>query len=118
MAAPADSTLRPAAPPRRSPRILLGSATLLLRRHPFAVAGIAIYLVFLLVAASADHLAPFDPTEILFRANGKLAANLKPGAPYWLGTTNLGRDIFSQLVWGTRSALAVGTTAALAVVAI
>jgi peptide/nickel transport system permease protein len=87
-------------------------------RHPFAAAGCAIYLAFLTVAVLADRIARFDPNEILFQANGRLAANLRPGAVYLLGTTNLGRDIFSQLVYGTRTALAIGLAAALVVVVI
>ena len=80
--------------------------------------GLAIYVVFLLVALFADLLATHDPTEILFRANGRVASNRPPGEGFLLGTTNLGRDIYSQLVYGTRSALLVGVTAALFVVAI
>jgi peptide/nickel transport system permease protein len=81
-------------------------------RDPFAFAGIVIYVLFALVALFADRLAPVDPMEILFTKAGKVAANLAPGGDFPLGTTNLGRDIFAQLVWGTRSALAVGLSAA------
>jgi peptide/nickel transport system permease protein len=84
-------------------------------RDPFALAGLTIYLVFVLVALFADFLAPNPPLEILFTKAGKLAANLPPGAEFLLGTTNLGRDIYSQLVHGTRSALAVGFAAAIVV---
>ena len=71
-------------------------------RDPFAFAGIVIYLLFLLVALFADQLATIDPTEILFTATGKVAANMPPSAEFPLGTTNLGRDIYAQLVHGTR----------------
>ena len=75
-------------------------------RDPFAVAGLTIYAVFMLVAIFADLIATHDPLEILFREDGNLAAQrCRPGAEHWLGTTNLGRDIFSQLVIGTRAAL-------------
>src|SRR6185437_9611296 len=84
-------------------------------RDPFAFAGIVIYLLFLLVAVFADQLATTDPTEILFLSTGKVAANMPPSAENPLGTTNLGRDIYAQLVHGTESALAVGLTAALIV---
>jgi peptide/nickel transport system permease protein len=87
-------------------------------RDPYTAVGLAIYVVFLLVALFADLLATHDPTEILFRANGRVASNRPPGEDFLLGTTNLGRDIYSQLVYGTRSALLVGVTAALFVVAI
>ena len=84
-------------------------------RDPFAFAGITIYVAFALVAIFADQLAPLDPLEILFTKAGKLAANVPPGAEFLLGTTNLGRDIYGELIHGTRSALAVGLSAAVVV---
>ena len=75
-------------------------------KDPFAFVGVLIYLLFALVALFADQLAPIDPMEILFTKAGKLAANVPPGAEITLGTTNLGRDNYAQLVYGTRSALA------------
>ncbi|WP_236938053.1 ABC transporter permease [Frigidibacter mobilis] len=81
-----------------------------------AVAGLVIYAVFILAAIFAEQIAPYSPTEILFDANYNLAADLPAGAPgHPLGTTTLGRDIFSQLVYGTQSALLIGLTAAVAV---
>ncbi|WP_299936176.1 ABC transporter permease [uncultured Nitratireductor sp.] len=80
---------------------------------PFAVAGIAIYAIFILTAIFADAIAPYDPTEILYTPDYDLAADLRPGEDgFILGTTSLGRDIFSQIVYGTRSALLIGLTAA------
>jgi peptide/nickel transport system permease protein len=84
-------------------------------RDPFAATGMLIYLTFTLVAIFADVLATHDPLEILFRENGDLARSIPPGREFLLGTTNLGRDIFSQLVIGTRSALIVGLMAAVVV---
>ena len=49
-------------------------------RDPFAFAGILIYLLFVIVAMSADQLAPVDPMEILFTKAGKVAANTPPSA--------------------------------------
>ena len=86
-----------------------------LRQNPSAFTGFAIYLVFFLVAISAGLIAPHDPTEILFADDGQLAASLPPSLAHPLGTTNLGRDVFSQLVLGARPSLLVGITAALAV---
>jgi peptide/nickel transport system permease protein len=85
-------------------------------KDPFAFIGLLIYALFALVALFADQLAPVDPLEILFAQAGKVAANVAPGgAEFPLGTTNLGRDIYAQLVHGTRSALAVGLSAAIIV---
>ncbi len=80
---------------------------------PFAVLGLAIYATFLVMAIFADQIAPYDPTEILYTPQYDLAADLRPGEQgFILGTTSLGRDIFSQIVYGTRSALLIGVTAA------
>lgn len=87
-------------------------------RDPFAFAGITIYIAFAAVAIFADQLAPLDPLEILFTKAGKLAANVPPGAEFLLGTTNLGRDIYGELIHGTRSALAVGLSAAVVVASV
>src|SRR5471030_3436250 len=87
-------------------------------RDPFAFAGIAIYVFFAAVALFADQLAPLDPLEILFTKAGKLAANVPPGPEFLLGTTNLGRDIYGELIHGTRSALAVGLSAAIVVASV
>jgi peptide/nickel transport system permease protein len=96
----------------------LGEALGRLFRDPFTIAGAAIYVFFVLVAIFADQIATHDPTQILFRANGRVAGNRPAFEEFVLGTTNLGRDVFSQLVYGTRSALLVGVTAAFFVVAV
>jgi peptide/nickel transport system permease protein len=89
-----------------------------LRRNPSALIGLTIYLTFVLVALLAGWIAPYDPTEILFSDDGQLAASLPPSTAHLLGTTNLGRDVFSQLVLGARPSLLVGVTAAIAVATI
>jgi peptide/nickel transport system permease protein len=88
-----------------------------LRREPFALAGGAIYLVILFVAVFANQLAPYDPRSILKLGN-RIARYQPISAEHWLGTNSSGRDVLSQVIWGTRSALEVGLTAAIAVVAI
>ena len=88
-------------------------------RDPFAMVGILIYAVFLLIAIFADTLATHDPTEILFTEDYDLAADRRPGEDgYILGTTSLGRDLYSQLVYGSQSALLIGLTAACVVAVI
>jgi peptide/nickel transport system permease protein len=84
-------------------------------RDPYALIGVSIYLAFALVAFFADMLVPYSPTEILFTPDGQLAAALPPSPKHLLGTTALGRDVFSQLVLGARPSLFVGVTAAVAV---
>ena len=87
-----------------------------LRTQPFALAGLSIYLIFVVLAVFADQIATHDPRQILFSGAYRLARYLPPSATHYLGTTAGGRDIFSQLVYGTRSALTVGVTAAICVV--
>jgi peptide/nickel transport system permease protein len=85
----------------------------------FAVIGLVIYAIFILVALFADQLATHDPLEILYTPDYQLAADLRPGEDgYILGTTSLGRDIYSQLIYGSRSALLIGITAAFMVAVI
>lgn len=94
------------------------AATSIPRRDPFAFAGLLLYAIFVLIALFADQLISHDPREILFTAEYDLARNLPPGADHLLGTTYSGRDIYSQLVMGTRGALLVGVSAAISVVSI
>ena len=58
--------------------------------------------VLVCVGVLAPVIAPFDPTEI--HARDGLQA---PNATYWLGTDNLGRDIFSRIVYAARTSLLV-----------
>ncbi len=88
-----------------------------LRSEPFAFVGAAIYALIVVTAIFADKLAPHDPREIL-RVGRRVARYLPISPEHWLGTTSSGRDVLSQLIWGTRSALQVGLTAAIVVVAI
>jgi peptide/nickel transport system permease protein len=100
----------------------LGRALQIFVRVPqqsaYAAIGLVIYALFILTAIFADQLIHYQPLEILFSETFQLRRSLPPSADHWLGTTQGGRDIYSQLVMGTRSALAVGLTAALCVVAI
>ncbi|WP_415388532.1 ABC transporter permease [Roseomonas sp. BN140053] len=89
-----------------------------LRGQPFALVGLLIYVIFVVVAIFADQIAPHDPRQILFTGAYRVARYLPASAEHLLGTTGGGRDIFSQLVYGTRSALLVGVTAAVCVVAL
>jgi peptide/nickel transport system permease protein len=108
------ATAAAAKPKPKTPGLIARTARHM-QHHPSALIGVSIYIAFLVIAIFADMIAPYDPTEILFRDDGRLAASLPPGAGHWLGTTNLGRDVFSQLVMGVRPSFFVGLTAAVAV---
>jgi peptide/nickel transport system permease protein len=66
-----------------------------------AVAGAVILFVIAFVAAFPGLIAPYDPQATLFESN------LLPSGKHLLGTTQLGQDVFSQLVWSTRLTLEV-----------
>jgi peptide/nickel transport system permease protein len=85
-------------------------------RDRFALIGTLIYLTLVLVALFADQLVTHDPAQILYGARGRLARNLPISFDHLLGTTHGARDIFSQLVMGSRSAVVVGLSAAFFVV--
>jgi peptide/nickel transport system permease protein len=72
------------------------------KRNPMAVAGLAIIVLLLLIAAFAPLIAPFDP---IAQALDKRL--LPPSATNWFGTDALGRDIFSRIVYGTRITLVI-----------
>ena len=79
----------------------------LARRQPLGAAGAFIVIIMILMAASAEFIAPYDPIVNDF-AN-MLSA---PGAEYWMGTDEFGRDILSRLIYGARTALFVGFSCA------
>jgi len=66
----------------------------------------AIIVVFVLIAALAPWLAPYDP--LATNASDKY---LPPGSPgHWLGTDEQGRDLLSRLMWGGRTSLLMAIT--------
>jgi peptide/nickel transport system permease protein len=64
--------------------------------------GLVLLGLFVFVAIFAPWLAPYDP-----RANDYVPFQ-KPNADHWLGTTQAGQDIFSQLIYGARTSIVVG----------
>ena len=78
------------------------------KRRPLGTAGAVLIIVMLLAAAFANVIAPYDPTAINF------PDLLKPPSPeHMLGADNFGRDVFSRVVFGSRTALLVGFSASL-----
>lgn len=74
--------------------------------------GLAVFAGFLLMAVFASWIAPYDPVEILYKSPGVVARLEPPSVKYLFGTTDLGRDIFSQVVYGSRAAILVGVLSA------
>jgi peptide/nickel transport system permease protein len=74
-----------------------------LLRRPLAVAGLVVALMFVLMAIFAPLIAPYDPGQSDFSA-----ALAPPSAEHIFGTDELGRDIFSRVVWGARASMQAG----------
>ncbi|MBN1287439.1 MAG: ABC transporter permease [Anaerolineae bacterium] len=76
------------------------------RRNKIALVGAAIVIVMGVAAIFASVIAPYDPVEPHY--TDRL---VPPSAQYWLGTDELGRDIFSRLLYGARISLVIGFVA-------
>ena len=76
-----------------------------LGRPPTAV-GLAITIFFVVLAVIGPWLAPYDPSTV------SNAATAAPSAAHWLGTTQNGQDIFSQMLYGARVSVLVGVGSA------
>ena len=79
-----------------------------IRSQPLGFAGLLVILIYVVMAIGAKWISPFDPEEIDFAA--QLA---RPDSAHWFGTDQFGRDVFSRLVYGSRTALAVGILSSL-----
>jgi peptide/nickel transport system permease protein len=79
-----------------------------LRRHPTAIAGGAVLLLMIGVAAFAPWLGTTDPLAL-----SPIKRLKPPSADYWFGTDMIGRDVYSRVVYGSRVSLSVGLAVAL-----
>jgi ABC-type dipeptide/oligopeptide/nickel transport system permease subunit len=82
-------------------------------RRPMAVIGLIVVLVFAVTAIFAPLIAPYSASHTDFNA---LLAH--PSAKHLLGTDELGRDIFSRIVYGSRASMQAGFFATLLAMAI
>lgn len=80
-----------------------------IRRSPLTMAGLAITLMVLLCMAFAPWLATHDPNAL------NLAQRLaEPSAAHWFGTDEVGRDLFSRVLYGSQQSVGVGLFVAFA----
>src|SRR5690242_18239519 len=77
-----------------------------LRRKPAGAVSLLLVILLLLLAIFAGRIAPYDP--LVQEYSAVLEA---PSRAHLMGTDNLGRDIFSRIVFGARISLAVGVAA-------
>jgi len=79
----------------------------LIRRQPLASTGGLVVLIMIFATIFANFLTPYDP-----EAASWVNQLTPPSAEFWLGTDAFGRDILTRIIYGARTALFVGFTAA------
>lgn len=68
--------------------------------------GLAILIGFIFISLAAPYVAPYDPEDIFVGER-----NEPPSAEHIMGTDRLGRDLFSRVLWGSRTSLLIMLTA-------
>jgi peptide/nickel transport system permease protein len=76
------------------------------RRNRFAVAGGAVVTILFVISLLAPFITPWDPAAI-----NAYQVLTPPSASHWMGTDELGRDVFSRVIYGARISLYVGFVA-------
>jgi len=71
--------------------------------HPLGIVGAAIMAAFVLAAIFADFITSYDPI-----GTNSIVSLVPPNQAHWFGADNMGRDIYSRIVYGARISLAVG----------
>ncbi len=79
-----------------------------IKAQPLGFAGFLIILMYFVFAIFANWIAPYDPEAVDF---GAMLSS--PGREHLFGTDQYGRDVFSRLVYGSRTALGVGIVSSL-----
>jgi peptide/nickel transport system ATP-binding protein/peptide/nickel transport system permease protein len=77
---------------------------------PTAALGTILLSIIFFIALFGPSLAPYDPREVTGRPFSA------PSSAHWLGTNDIGQDIFSEILWGTRVSLLIGLVAASAAI--
>src|SRR2546428_2264097 len=78
------------------------------RRQPLGTVGLALVLVMAVAGLSAEWIAPYSPTS-----NDFAAMTEPPSWAHLMGTDQFGRDLFSRIIFGARTALIVGFSCAM-----
>ena len=80
----------------------------LIRRQPLGTGGAIVIILMLFMALFANVIAPFDP-----EANSFEYRLVPPSWEFLMGTDQFGRDLFSRIIYGARTALFVGFACAI-----
>ncbi|NHK39125.1 ABC transporter permease subunit [Thermus thermophilus] len=89
-----------------------------LRRHKMAMASLVVIVLLVLMALFAPWIAPYDPTAQPTGEDVGAYYFLPPSPEHPLGTDDLGRDVLSRIIYGSRISLLVGFAVALSSVVI
>ena len=76
---------------------------MMLKKNKLAAFSLLVIVLICVVAAAAPLIAPYDPNAPAI--TNRFAA---PSAEHWFGTDELGRDVFSRLLYGTRISIMIG----------
>jgi peptide/nickel transport system permease protein len=90
------------------PRLYVRAALRFARQRPLGAIGAVIIIIMILTALLAGLIAPFDPLTTDYAA--MLQA---PSWSHWFGTDSFGRDVFTRILYGSRTALWIGFASAL-----
>jgi peptide/nickel transport system permease protein len=93
----------PAAPAKTRSETLWAQTSRRLKRSNTAIFGLLVVIALILVAAFADVLAPYSATDTNPNAMFQM-----PNSQHLLGTDQLGRDMLSRIIYGSRVSLTVG----------
>ncbi len=104
---------------RRTSLLRLTLASLrVIGKDPLGAVGLVLVVMFVAMALAAPLIAPFGPFDVVYHADKSVVRLSVPTLTNWLGTTNQGMDVYSQLLWGSRVALTVGILSAIGSVVI
>jgi peptide/nickel transport system permease protein len=79
-----------------------------LKRRPAAMVALVIVAMIVLAAILAPVIAPYDPTQ-----QSWTTVRQPPSAEHWFGTDEVGRDVFSRVLYGARASLSAGVVSIL-----
>src|ERR1700724_1441862 len=88
-------------------RSVLRRAWIFCRRQPLGTFGMALVIIMALAGLCAEWIAPYSPT-----ANDFASMTEPPSWAHIMGTDQFGRDLFSRIVYGARTAFIVGFVSA------
>ena len=94
-----------------SPQTLRGAAWRRFRRNRYGVAGAILAGFVILIAVLAPVLSTHSPTKQYPSGVSEIGAPLAPNATFLLGTDNLGRDVYSRILYGSRVSLFISLAA-------